>query len=122
MSRTLSGPATTEVGRTVTRTTAESFARQAKVDAQDVVDGWYSRLDQAVIAKGNTQSGADWMRWAEARSKDGSLSMEEVKWTGLADFLQGKTKVTPADIREFLKDNKVKVGQPAGDANHQTAV
>lgn len=78
-------------------------------DADAVVDGWYSRLDQTVAAKGNTQSGADWMKWAEARAKEGALSLEEVKWTGLADFLQGKAKVTPKDVREFLKDNRVKV-------------
>jgi hypothetical protein len=78
-------------------------------DADRLVDGWYSRLDQAVAAKGNTQSGADWMKWAEARAKEGMLSMEEVKWTGLADFLQGKPKVTPKEVREFLKENRVKV-------------
>lgn len=78
-------------------------------DATRLVDGWYSRLDQTVAAKGNTQSGSDWMRWSEARAKEGALSMEEVKWTGLADFLQGKAKVTPKEVREFLKENRVKV-------------
>jgi hypothetical protein len=32
-------------------------------DADRLVDGWYSRLDDAVANKGNTQSGADWMKW-----------------------------------------------------------
>jgi len=78
-------------------------------DADRLVDGWYSRLDQTVAAKGNTQSGADWMKWAEARAKEGMLSMEEVKWTGLAEFLDGKKKVTPKEVRDFLKENRVKV-------------
>jgi hypothetical protein len=78
-------------------------------DANRLVDGWYSRLDDAVAGKGNTQSGDSWMKWAEARAKEGMLSMEEVKWTGLADFLQGKAKVTPQEVRAFLKDNRVKV-------------
>jgi hypothetical protein len=78
-------------------------------DANRLVDGWYSRLDDAVAGKGNTQSGDSWMRWAEARAKEGMLSMDEVKWTGLADFLQGKAKVTPQEVRAFLKDNRVKV-------------
>ena len=80
-------------------------------DADRLVDGWYSRLDDAVANKGNTQSGADWSKWMEARAKDGSLSAEEVKWTGLGDWLagKGKEKVTPKEVREFLKDNRVKV-------------
>jgi polyhydroxyalkanoate synthesis regulator phasin len=78
-------------------------------DADRLVDGWYSRLDQAVAAKGNTQSGADWMKWAEARAKEGMLSMEEAKWTGLAEFLDGKNKVTSQEVRDFLKENRVKV-------------
>ncbi|HQX31425.1 MAG TPA: hypothetical protein PLE71_15565, partial [Flavobacteriales bacterium] len=87
--------------------------KEAKVALQDdadrLVDGWYSRLDQAVAAKGNTQSGADWSKWMEARAKDGSLSTEEVKWTGLAEFLDGKNKVTSQEVRDFLKENRVKV-------------
>jgi len=80
-------------------------------DADRLVDGWYSRLDDAVVNKGNTQSGADWGKWMDARAKDGSLSAEEVKWTGLGDWLagKGKEKVTPKEVRDFLKDNRVKV-------------
>jgi len=87
--------------------------KEAKVALQDdadrLVDGWYSRLDQAVAAKGNTQSGSDWLKWAEARAKEGMLSMEEVRWTGLAEFLDGKNKVTSQEVRDFLKENRVKV-------------
>jgi polyhydroxyalkanoate synthesis regulator phasin len=88
-------------------TPASDALFQKEVD--DVVGGWYSRLDKAVAAKGNTQSGADWMKWAEARAKEGALSMEEVKWTGLEAFLQGKAKVTPEQVREFLSENRVRV-------------
>lgn len=80
-------------------------------DADRLVDGWYSRLDDAVVNKGNTQSAADWSKWMEARAKDGSLSAEEVKWTGLGDWLagKGKEKVTPKEVRDFLRDNRVSV-------------
>lgn len=88
---------------------------------QDEIDGWHSRLDQAIASKGNTQSGADWMKWAEARAKEGMLSMEEVKWTGLADFLQGKAKVTPKEVREFLKENRVKVEVKLLGTENETA-
>lgn len=88
---------------------SRSMGATMQQDVDAMVDGWYSRLDQAVVAKGNTQSGADWLKWAEARAKEGLLSMEEVKWTGLADFLQGKAKVTPKEVRDFLKENRVKV-------------
>jgi len=88
---------------------------------QDDVGGWYSRLDQMATSKGNTQSGADWMKWAEARAKEGMLSMEEVKWTGLADFLQGKPKVTPKEVRDFLKENRVKVEVKLLGTENETA-
>ena len=39
------------------------------------------------------------------------MSMEEAKWTGLSDWLAGKgnEKVTPQQVREFLRENKVRV-------------
>ena len=78
---------------------------------QDETGGWYSRLDQMAASRGNTQSGSDWMKWAEARAKEGMLSMEEAKWTGLSDWLasKGSERVTPQQVRDFLKENRVKV-------------
>jgi hypothetical protein len=34
---------------------------------------------------------------------------DEVKWTGLDDYLRGKETVTKADVQEFLKANQVEV-------------
>ena len=78
---------------------------------QEQVDGWYSRLDQAVSSKGSTMPASQWKTWMESRAKDGMMSMEEAKWTGLSDFLasKGNEKVTPQQVREFLKENRVTV-------------
>ena len=107
VSRAMKTGATAKVnGNKPVTTKAEVSLQQ---DADRLVNGWYSRLDQAVAAKGSTMPGDQWLKWAEARAKEGALSMEEVKWTGLADFLAGKPKVTPQEVRAFLKDNRVKV-------------
>jgi len=80
-------------------------------DAQSLVDGWYSRLEEGVSAKGMTQPASEWLNWMAARSKDGSFSMEEAKWTGLSDWLagKGKEKLTKEQVLEFLSENRVRV-------------
>lgn len=80
-------------------------------DADRLVDGWYSRLDDAVVDKGQTMPASQWQDWVKARAKEGKFSLEEAKWTGLNDFLaeKGKAKVTPKEVRDFLKENRVEV-------------
>lgn len=82
-----------------------------KADADRLVNGWYSRLRDAVNSKGRTQPASEWKNWIAARAKEGSFSLEEAKWTGLNDWLdsKGKEKVTPEEVRKFLDENRVKV-------------
>lgn len=82
-----------------------------KADADRLVNGWYSRLRDAVNSKGRTQPASEWKNWIAARAKEGSFSLEEAKWTGLSDWLdsKGKEKVTPEEVREFLNENRVRV-------------
>lgn len=72
---------------------------------------WRSRLDDALKAKGSTMPASQWAKWMEARAKEGSLSMEEAKWTGISDWLasKGDERVTPQQVREFLKENRARV-------------
>ena len=80
-------------------------------DADRLVDGWYSRLNDAVNSKGRTQPASEWKNWVAARAKEGAFSLEEARWTGLNDWLdsKGKEKVTPEEVRDFLKENRVEV-------------
>jgi hypothetical protein len=95
-------------GLNPTKRSAETMLQD---DAQRLVDGWYSRLRETVIAKGKTQPASEWLNWMQSRAKEGAFSMEEVKWTGLQDWLtgKGKEKVTPDQVREFLNENRVRV-------------
>jgi hypothetical protein len=45
------------------------------------------------------------------------VGAEELKWTGLEDFLKGKKKVTPQEVSEYIRTNKVLVEEVVkGDA------
>jgi hypothetical protein len=41
--------------------------------------------------------------------KGAGIKDEELKWSGLEDFMQGKTKITKSDILNHLDENEVKV-------------
>jgi len=73
---------------------------------------YYSRLSRSVdampIEKGSGEQIAAWLnKQAGARTKEGKL--EEMKWTGLDDFLKDKKKVTKQEVREFLDEHRVEV-------------
>lgn len=46
-----------------------------KADADRLVNGWYSRLRDAVNSKGRTQPASEWKNWIAARAKEGAFSL-----------------------------------------------
>lgn len=69
--------------------------------------GFYSAVEDTVAniqqAKG---SGAQFLAQI---SKTQGVKPEELKWTGLDEFLKGKKSVTKAEIQDYLASNKVDV-------------
>lgn len=78
--------------------------------------GFYSRLSQAAEKIPQPMKGDDMLRYL-ADPKRG-VKVDELKWTGLDDFLRGKAKVTPQEVRDFVRQNQVGVEEvtkgPAG--------
>lgn len=80
--------------------------------------GAYSRLERAlqslpdelstVSAKGK-QKGDLMKQIRDAAGKTGGLSDEEIKWTGLDQYLAGKKSVTKGDLLKFFDKNKIEV-------------
>jgi hypothetical protein len=79
--------------------------------AKNISVSWYSRLNYAIEKKGSTQTGAQWLVWADARAKEGMIDKEEMYWTGLEDWLDEKKfeKITKPEILKFLENNKVQI-------------
>lgn len=92
-------------------------------DGKEIIDGWYSRLREAIRTKGNTQTADQWQKWIEARANEGKLSREEVYWTGLEDYLQerGTDKLTTKDILNFLEANRIELAEKIlGETGNET--
>lgn len=68
----------------------------------DVVNGFYSPLENAVAAvKQDKMPAKQWMKYT---------NMEEAKWTGLNDWLsQQPGSLTKGDILKYLKDNRIEI-------------
>jgi hypothetical protein len=69
--------------------------------------GFYSAVEDTVAniqqAKG---TGAQFLAQIE---KTAGIKPEEIKWTGLDEFLKGKKSVTKAEVQEYLASNRVDV-------------
>ncbi len=73
---------------------------------------FYSALERAAESLKQPMRGADMLRFLTTRE---GVKKAELFWTGLEEFLQKKSdqKVTPAEVQEFLKANKVTVTEVA---------
>lgn len=77
-----------------------------KIDA-DVVNGFYSPLEAKIAQLKNEKYGSGEQAWNELKSK--GLKDDEVKWTGIEDWLKSQGKITKQDIYRFIKENKVEI-------------
>jgi hypothetical protein len=76
--------------------------------AQSNAPRFYSAIEKQVDAGQPKMSGDQWL--STLGNKPG-VKPDELTYTGLADFLQGKKSVTREEIQAHLKDNKVEIGE-----------
>jgi hypothetical protein len=77
-------------------------------------DWYYSQLENAISkvpAKIDNTSGGNWLQWLNANAGKLGVKADEIKWSGITDFLQmkGREKVSVAEVRDFLDNNNVQV-------------
>ncbi|MGI6726119.1 MAG: hypothetical protein ACOX62_08005 [Christensenellales bacterium] len=67
----------------------------------------YSRLQMEIEAlKDDAKLGADSVI---AYLRKRSVKAEEIRWSGIQAFLQGKKSVTKAELMEFVQGNELRV-------------
>jgi hypothetical protein len=82
--------------------------------------GFYSALEQATIPLQNKGTGSQFLAQIE---KTAGVKPDEIKWTGLDEFLKSKPNVTKAEVQDYLAANRVNLqevqlgGPEAFDAN-----
>ena len=76
-------------------------------DDLDIVNGFYSPIEKTVRESKSEKWGSGEQAWNELKGK--GLKADEVKWTGIEDWLKQQGKVTKADILDYLKNNRVQL-------------
>lgn len=72
-------------------------------------DTFYSGLAKAVdVAKREKGTGAEWE--ATLRNMPG-VKAEEMAWTGIKDWLQGRGRVTKAEVADYIAAHQVRLGE-----------
>lgn len=71
--------------------------------------GFYSAVESAVDNIGQNKASGD--QWLGTLSNQKGVKGEELEFTGLTEFLKGKQNVSKNEIQEYLKNNKVELGE-----------
>ena len=71
--------------------------------------GFYSAVESAVDNIGQNKASGD--QWLGTLSNQKGVKGEELEFTGLTEFLKGKQNVSKGEIQEYLKNNKVELGE-----------
>lgn len=80
-------------------------------------DTFYSALSRAVdSAKREKGTGAEWE--ATLRNMPG-VKQAEIEWTGLKGFLEGRGKVTKAEVADYVHAHQVQLGEVMHGGRHQ---
>lgn len=96
------------VGRAVQATKNMPVGMSTQMVGEGVSDlGFYSAAKQAVDSIQQPKgTGEQFLKQIE---KTPGVKPEEIKWTGLDDFLKSKKTVTKAEVQEYLDKNRVEV-------------
>ena len=96
------------VGRAVQATKNMPVGMSTQMVGEGVSDlGFYSAAKQAVDSIQQPKgTGEQFLKQIE---KTSGVKPEEIKWTGLDDFLKSKKTVTKAEVQEYLDKNRVEV-------------
>lgn len=74
--------------------------------AADLSKPFYSKLQETIEQKMPNKADAQTVRGLIK-----NIKADEVKWSGIEDFLEGKGKVTKEEVVDFLRSNEVKVAE-----------
>jgi uncharacterized coiled-coil protein SlyX len=77
---------------------------------------FFSQLQRTVDKKVQGQSIPAAQLAAIIRNPQNGVKADEIKWSGLDDFLKGKQRVTKQEVVDFLKENEVKLEELEKDA------
>lgn len=88
---------------------------------------WYSRLnaglEKAPWSKAGDMPVGQLKMWLNARAKDGALPGEELKWSGVTEWIDtliegGNRRISRTEVEKFLDQNGVKVEEKMMGYNH----
>ncbi len=77
--------------------------------AKDKAPPFYSALENAV--GGLNQAKASGEQWLGTLANQKGVKPDELEWTGIKEFLAGKKNVSKQEIQDYLKNNKVELGE-----------
>lgn len=75
----------------------------------DVPPKYYSQLQKTIDEKFSGESMPKAQLRAMVRNNTAGIKLDELKWSGLDDLLNGDGRVTKAEVKQLLKDNQIKL-------------
>lgn len=89
------------------RTVLEPSAQLAASPQKAAAPGFFSKLDKVVEEKFQGQSMPAAQLAAILRKPQSGVRPAELEWSGLADFLRGKERVTKDEVKQVLAENSL---------------
>jgi hypothetical protein len=87
----------------------EEFTQEEFIQlARQPVDPFYSTLARALERKMPPRATASQVR-AIIKDPQNGVKEDEIKWTGILDYLEGKDKVSKEEVATFLRNNSLQV-------------
>jgi len=91
-------------------TLGSGLTRQATKEISEMkAPTFYSAVENAVDKVGQNKASGD--QWLATLTNQKGVKGEELEWTGLKEFLADKPSVTKAEVQDYLKNNKVELGE-----------
>lgn len=88
-------------------TTPKNFSPTAREDEKAPV--YYSQLAKTIESKFSGKEMPAAQLAAIVRNPNSGVKADELKWSGLDDFLRGKGRVSKQEVRQFLTDNQLQI-------------
>lgn len=80
--------------------------RDDSKEMKNVIRGFYSPLEQVILnSKTDKAKGKEWLK------KLSNIEADELKWTGVADYLNANKEntITAQELKQWMQDNRVEV-------------
>lgn len=90
------------------------FQQQDKNDEQPV---WLSRAREVVTERMKTPMSGEQLL---GMLRNSGVKEDEIKWTGLDDFVKDKKRIQPAQVNRFLRENAVEIKDVVHGTDTQT--